>query len=569
MSKFITLLTARKYGILQSLCLAILMMCIALGQMTVFVSSLDVVRPFVLGGIVVFALMYIVVTFWNIYGLIPRFLLHGKHVAYFGALLGLSVSISLADILFEWATLRIYRISAGDYGFFSDNGILILDILSNVVCYMISLVATSLIVFLQHWWKSGERIRELEETGVRAELSKARQKIDAATLFDVLDKAASIAISLPQEAISMLRELSRSLRQQLYESEQRQVFSTPTEKEKHAFREQSRLLNFLIEERYRWARNLMLALAVCIIGSSNIDPLNSFPLLEFTTLVCAFLALIYFNIYVLLPRLFFKNRLTGYVVSFVILLVGFIALLLPSSATEAFKPIFLIFMISTFVQVGFILTGSTAFVLFQHWARNERYIAQLEAANMRAELEQLQNQINPHFLFNMLNNILVLIRENPEEAVVVLQKLSDMLKYQFNDSAKKEVRLDDDIRFLTDFLNLEKIRRDHFEFTVTVENDMSGVLVPPLLFIPFVENAVKHSADANMSYIRLSFKTTDNRLHFTCRNSKPLQPRKRNEFSGLGLVNIKRRLELLYDEKHSLNIQEDNASYNVHLIIKI
>jgi len=151
-----------------------------------------------------------------------------------------------------------------------------------------------------------------------------------------------------------------------------------------------------------------------------------------------------------------------------------------------------------------------------------------------------------------------------------MHKMSEMLKYQFNDSTKKEVLLNDDIRFLTDFLNLEKIRRDHFEFSIAADEHAKNQYVPPLLFIPFVENAVKHSADAaKLSYIRLYFKLTDNRLHFTCQNSKPLQPRKKNEFSGLGLANSRRRLDLLYDSHYSLNINEDESTYTVQLAINI
>ena len=228
------------------------------------------------------------------------------------------------------------------------------------------------------------------------------------------------------------------------------------------------------------------------------------------------------------------------------------------------------FFISNIVQIGFVIAGTSAFVLFQHWARNERYIAKLEAATLQAELEQLQNQINPHFLFNMLNNILVLIQENPEEAVIVLNKLSDMLKYLYNENAKKEVLLNDDIHFLTDFLILEKIRRDRFEFTVSVENDAGKLFVLPLLFLPFVENAVKHGNDAvNPSFIRLNFGIKDDFLHFTCCNSKPVNPRKKNEYNGLGLINIQRRLELLFDNSHTLDITEDEITYTVQLTIKL
>jgi sensor histidine kinase YesM len=317
-------------------------------------------------------------------------------------------------------------------------------------------------------------------------------------------------------------------------------------------------------------RNLLFVLAMCLPVSATLFHGNPFSLMEFSMLVGILLSLIYFNTYVLLPRFLFKNRLIEYVAAIVLVVILLFVMFLHSNFGSETTGIVVLSSISYIVQIAFMFVGPTAFVIFQHWARNERYIARLEAATMRAELEQLQNQINPHFLFNMLNNILVLIRETPKEAVVILHKMSDMLKYQFNVSTKKEVLLKDDIHFLTDFLNLEKISRDRFEFSVSIDNDIDDVPVPPLIFIPFVENAVKHSADAvNLTYIRLNFKTTDNMLHFTCVNSKPLQPSGKNEFSGLGLTNIKRRLELLYNENHALSVHEDETSYTVQLTFSI
>ena len=552
------------------LSLVVLLMFVAIGQTTAFLSERDNTLPILYVEILTFTLMFTAVTFWNIYRLIPRLLLRGKYVAYTGILFGMAISFVLIGILFEWAMLKIYRLPAGNYGFFANNNIFIFDFLANFICYFISLIATSLIVFMRHWWKSGERIHELESTGVCIELEKARNKIDSGALFDILDKAASIAVSLPEKASCMLVELSKSLRQQLYESEHKQVFSVNTEKTTHAFREQDRLLNFLIEKRYRLARNLLFILSVCLIGSANIDPRTPFSFLEFAMLSGAFLAFGYFNVYVLLPRFLFKNKPVAYSIVIFLMIVVFIALLLPSDFVKELSGFLGLFIISTVAQIGFIFAGITALVLFQHWARNERYIAQLEETTMRAELEQLQNQINPHFLFNMLNNILVLIRENPREAVIILRKMSDMLKYQFNDSTKKEVLLDDDIRFLTDFLNLEKIRRDRFEFSISIENGAENQYLPPLLFIPFVENAVKHSADAvNLSCINLKFSMINNILHFTCLNSKPLKPRKKNEYSGLGLVNIRRRLNLLYNENYSLNINDNETDYTIQLSINL
>jgi len=188
----------------------------------------------------------------------------------------------------------------------------------------------------------------------------------------------------------------------------------------------------------------------------------------------------------------------------------------------------------------------------------------------KTELEQLQNQINPHFLFNMLNNILVLVQESPEEATNVLKKMNNLLIYQFNTGNNKHALLSEDIQFINDLLNLEKIRRDQFEFDIIVENNAEKYNVPPMLFINFVENAVKYSKDAeNLSYIRIYFGATENTLHFTCLNSKPEIPTPKNEFGGLGLVNIRRRLELLYADNHTLNIHDDEKTFKVQLEVKI
>jgi sensor histidine kinase YesM len=309
---------------------------------------------------------------------------------------------------------------------------------------------------------------------------------------------------------------------------------------------------------------------VCIIGLANGNPTDHFSWLEFGSFVAVFLTLFYLNIFILIPRFLLKKKFIEYAAIIVFIIILFIVLYVPSGLKEEFKGVFWLFFISNIAQIGFVIAGTSAFVLFQHWARNERYIAKLEAATLQAELEQLQNQINPHFLFNMLNNILVLIRENPEEAVIVLHKLSDMLKYLYKKKKKNEVLLNDDIHFLTDFLNLEKIRRDRFEFSVSIENDAGKLFVPPLLFLPFVENAVKHGNDAvNPSYIRLNFGIKGDFLHFICCNSKPVSPRKKNEYNGLGLINIQRRLELLFDNSHTLDITEDEITYTVQLTIKL
>ena len=196
-------------------------------------------------------------------------------------------------------------------------------------------------------------------------------------------------------------------------------------------------------------------------------------------------------------------------------------------------------------------------------------IDKLESTTLQSELKFLKNQINPHFLFNMLNNANVLIKRNPEEASKVLFKLEDLLRYQINDSSRERGFLASDIRFLNDYLNLEKIRRDHFQFTVEQEGDIDSIWIQPLLFIPFVENAVKHSFDSeHPSSVHLSFKVEENRLEFRCENSTPAVAVS-NKVGGIGLANIQRRLGLLYPDRYELEQIENENRYIVILCITL
>jgi LytS/YehU family sensor histidine kinase len=216
-----------------------------------------------------------------------------------------------------------------------------------------------------------------------------------------------------------------------------------------------------------------------------------------------------------------------------------------------------------------LLAASSSIKLFQKGMMDKQLIYELEQSKTYAELEQLKNQINPHFLFNMLNNANVLTKKDPEKASQVLMKLSDLLRYQLYDSSRDKVLLTSDIHFLEDFLNLEKVRRDSFDFLISKEGDLSGVQVPPFLFISFVENAVKHNNDATkLSYVDIYFDVRNDELFFKCINSKPTLKSISNR-AGLGLINVKRRLELLFPATHSLNIEDDSERYCVTLTIRL
>lgn len=352
-------------------------------------------------------------------------------------------------------------------------------------------------------------------------------------------------------------------------------------KNKHNKTDKSVLPGFLTNPRYSIFRHILLLFVVATIAFQLSSPeyLSGSKMYAVGQFIL-FTGVVYFNIYVLVPYLLFKNKLLKYILSvFVaIIVVVCIIVILQYITTVAgvknYQPsssllISLLNVISVIISLSLIIAGSSAILLFQQWIMHEQRIGALENITMQSELEQLKNQINPHFLFNMLNNANELTKENPNEAAQIIFKLNDLLKYQLNDSAKDEILLSADIRFLTDLLNLEKIRRDNFEFTISAEGEINNVVIPPLLFIPFVENALKHGNDKK-SYIHLFFNVENDELNFACTNSKPIVIKtNEDKVGGLGLANIKRRLELLYGKSYTLEIIENETTYTVKLYLKI
>lgn len=339
--------------------------------------------------------------------------------------------------------------------------------------------------------------------------------------------------------------------------------------------------NILTNSKFRIFRHVVLLFIISIIASGiNVSgeyKSNFYQYYEWLVFFILFAGVIYLNMYVLVPRFLLKNRSTVY---FKLLFVCILTLLLLTSLSQFvfhyidwskgmnYGSLFFSFT-NSILAFGIIIICSSTFILLKNWIINNKRISELETTTLNAELQQLKNQINPHFLFNMLNNANIMVKHNPTIASEMLFKLDALLCYQIEDSAKDKVLLADDILFLTDYLELEKSRRDRFEYTISKEGEMENVKIPPLLFIPFVENAVKHSPEnKNISYVNISFRIKDGLLLFLCMNSKPKVPLA-EKAGGLGLMNIKRRLELLYRSNYSLELNETETTYTVHLELKL
>jgi len=335
-------------------------------------------------------------------------------------------------------------------------------------------------------------------------------------------------------------------------------------------------IQFVTSAKLRLYRHLFL-IAFFGLALFNSEPEYTEPTETISRIIALmmFLGLVYGNMYVLVPKFLFRNQYGKYVLAVLGIIV--VSSLIHKSSRyfygiavrldHTYKDIN--FFSFSFVIIVVIL-ASSAIKLFQQWKLDMELISELKQANVNAELEQLKNQINPHFLFNTLNNANVLTKKDADKASQVLMKLSDLLRYQLYDSTREKVFLTSDIHFLEDFLNLEKIRRDKFDFVISKEGDLNGVQIPPLLFISFVENAVKHNNDSEKaSYVNLEFKIYNGELVFKCINSKPILKAVKTDSGGLGLTNIKRRLQLLFPASHLLKIEDSVTTFSVTLSMKL
>ena len=205
------------------------------------------------------------------------------------------------------------------------------------------------------------------------------------------------------------------------------------------------------------------------------------------------------------------------------------------------------------------------------WFQKREEKKELEQQNTKTELALLRSQINPHFLFNTLNNINSFAQTAPDKTSFAIVKLSGIMRYMLYEAVDEKVLLSKEISYIKDFLELQKIRFGNSDFIDFKQGQIdSDIFIPPLLFIPFIENAFKHGKKSPTIPISIFIEFKKGVLYFTCRNGvRQLNETENNQSSGFGIANIKRRLALLFPEKYELNIKNDDVQHSVELKISL
>lgn len=297
--------------------------------------------------------------------------------------------------------------------------------------------------------------------------------------------------------------------------------------------------------------------------------------------------IIVINVQFLLPQLYFKKRTGTFVIAGVALFIGVVWILnseifpwsdwinfseKPFSAQRenmrGRKSPFGIKWMRHIIPFFLAFLGSTLIEVTRSANRKEKTLIQAEKEKLETEIKFLKSQINPHFLFNALNNIYSLTVIKSDEAPDNLLRLSGMLRYMLYDSNDSKVPLKKEIDYLKNYINLAKLKDSRgLNISLDLDESRPDLLVAPLLFIPFIENAFKHSQieDLKNGMIKIDLKTKENQLELVVKNSIPKSGFEKDKVGGIGLTNTKQRLNLLYPNKHTLNISEDGNTYSVYL----
>jgi two-component system, LytTR family, sensor kinase len=226
---------------------------------------------------------------------------------------------------------------------------------------------------------------------------------------------------------------------------------------------------------------------------------------------------------------------------------------------------------SSYLAFVLVFAVGLAVSSIQEWFRSEETKKEMEHEKVNTELSLLKSQINPHFFFNTLNNIYSLAIVKSEETASSILKLSSIMRYVLTETDQKLVPLSNEIEFLQNYINLQSVRlTDKVKLTVDIDGEIDGKQIAPLLFIPFVENAFKYGVSTvEPSEIVIRLSATNKTVHLFVQNHIVKASKQSAVNTGIGIANVKRRVELLYPGKHRLSITEQGNRYTVNLEIEL
>ena len=291
--------------------------------------------------------------------------------------------------------------------------------------------------------------------------------------------------------------------------------------------------------------------------------------------------LVYITNYILIPRFLYNKQYVLFGVLFFVMIsvsslfkiyiIG--QIIYPSGTFVLFDNDFKARVYDNVIPHFLLVSTGAAFKLLLDYAKAQRRLGEMAKEKAETELTFLKSQMNPHFLFNALNSVYFLIDKNNPGAREALHKFSDMLRYQLYEVKDEKIAIEKEIEYLKDYIDVQSLRRENSTVNINIDTGVKGFFIEPLLLIPFVENSFKHLShfsNGRSNEIDLQLSKQNGEMIFAITNTT--EGREKQTVipdGGIGLSNVKRRLELLYPQKHELSIRQTAGYFDVQLKLKI
>ncbi len=338
---------------------------------------------------------------------------------------------------------------------------------------------------------------------------------------------------------------------------------------------QSRFETFLFDKRFRWIGHVLFWSFIYV--DELMAVLGITPPIENHLQILLFLimdfAMVYLNLYIFIPRFLQKRKYVLYVFfSGLLILLNIFSSYIYYQSQDWFYDVNQVqLMLETVILNVSIVALAVAFKLFKINYQEINQKKELQELQLKTEMAFLKYQLNPHFLFNALNSLYVLSQKNSNQLDDAILDLSDLLRYQTYDSQKSTIQLNKELEFIDNYYNFEKLRRKNVEWKSQSEGSTEQILIPPMLLFPLAENALKYSTstDEKTGIIDQSILITEDNLVYSIRNNVLVNKVNDKAYSGLGLTNLRRRLDLLFPNNHTLEIKDDNGYFKVVLTIPL
>lgn len=525
-------------------------------------------------------LLFLIAAVINDKLLVPRLLLRQKYLVYVLSALAVAYLGAYASIWVEYWLRSAMGLPQRVDNY--TNGWILIDTFCSGLLLMFILLGLGAEALYDKWKAESDEEKEYADS-LHIYIREVRKRLSSERILSSITHVTETLRFSTDAAIEEIQSLSAYLRSQLYELPAPPKPVSP-ESTDVGFVE-SKPITWLVDKRYRLSRHAVFLIVLPLVSFTvffNAPDVPVFTRDRFLSFISMFLlldAIAYVNILWLFRRFHKSHNLKRYITELGILILLVMAPAIISeiatydiNVIDKGLPPFIIALslLSSLVTLFLFVGGISALMLLQGWISGQRRMTMLRSETARQEYAYLRKQINPHFLFNVLNNAGILIEEDPDEAVQMLSTLRRLLEFQFDQTERRSTTVSQEMLFLRTYLNLESTRIDYFDFSINAASSLDDLHIPTLLFIPFVENAVKYSSVINgRRMVSLDVSDRNGKLVFICENTFNAgdKAKSKSRSGGLGLANTRRRLDLLYNSGYSLSQEQTPDSFITTLII--